>query len=80
MIKIDDMKTYYCRRIGKQVIAERMHDLTGRIFVQCKYDDDSKKNSCLYSDSSFYWDNVSPKRCLVRLAVQREEKKKSIVS
>jgi len=72
---MDDLKTYYCRRIRSQVVAEKMDYLTGRVVVQCKYDNDKQRNSCLYFSSS-YPDNLYPRRCLVKLAMTREEKRK----
>ncbi|MCX6746513.1 MAG: hypothetical protein NTU63_00055 [Candidatus Pacearchaeota archaeon] len=69
--------TYYCRRIKSQVVADKIEDLTGRIFVQCKYDENNKKNSCLYFNSS-YPDNLYPRRCLVKLTIQKETRKRLV--
>jgi len=70
----DEMKTYYCRRINRHILSERMEDLTERIIVHCKYDDDNQKNSCIYSDYSRFaaFAHMNKKRCLVKLAIQRD--------
>ena len=61
----DDIQTKYCKRIGKNVYAESMGDLTGRVLVFCEY----------YNSGPCIKDSTN-KKCLVRLAVKREEKSK----
>jgi hypothetical protein len=70
----DELKTYYCERIKKNVFAEGMDDLTRRIIVQCKYDNNKQGNSCIYFDYMCFI-GFPPKRCLVKLTVQRDIKK-----
>jgi hypothetical protein len=72
---MDDMKTYYCRRIEKDVVAERIESLTGDVIVQCRYDNDKQGSSCTYFNDMFFIDVPLRKRCLVKLAMQREIKK-----
>ena len=73
---MDDMKTYYCRRMGKEVVAERVESLVGNVIVQCKYDEDKPGNSCIYLKCLGLVGLVS-RRCLVKLAMQREIKKEN---
>jgi hypothetical protein len=58
----DEIKTYYCKKVKRQIAAERI-DESGLIMVCCKYYNSNpiKKYSCDIKG-----------RCLVKLAVQRE--------
>lgn len=62
----DDMPTKYCKRIKKDVYAESMDDLTRRVFLICKY----------YNSGPCILNPDKTQKCLVKLAVQREEKKR----
>jgi hypothetical protein len=59
----DDMPTKYCRRIEREVYAEMADDITSRVFLICKY----------YNSKVCIKDSTN-RRCLVKLAVQRDEK------
>ena len=69
----DEMKTYYCERIKSYVHGEKMEDIAGRIIVHCKFYADymhaNNRNTC-------FLDTSNHKRCLVKLAVQKEAKVK----
>jgi len=69
---MDDMRTYYCQRIKKNVAAESMNDLTGRVFAVCKYYTEgisgSSRFPCIKDSTN--------RKCLVKLAVQKEIKVK----
>ena len=72
----EEIPTYYCRKIKSQVMAEKPYDITGRIFVQCKYFSYGLDNLC-------FKDFPETKKCLIiKLAVQREtrEKKAKLVN
>jgi hypothetical protein len=62
----DEIPTKYCRRIQSQVYAEKAEDITGRVFIICKY----------YNSGPCIKDSTS-RKCLVKLAVQREAREKS---
>ena len=57
----------YCRRISKYVYADAMND-SGRVFIICKH----------YNSVSCILNPNKDKSCLVKFAVQREEKSKLI--
>ena len=59
----DDMPTKYCKRIQKDVYADTIED-SGRVFIICKY---YNSGPCIFNPNK-------TKKCLVKLAVQREEK------
>ena len=63
----EEIPTKYCRRIQSQVYAEKADDITGGVFIICKY----------YNSGPCIKDSTN-KKCLVKLAVQREEKSKLI--
>jgi len=69
---MDDMKTYYCERIKKDVAAESMEDLTGRAFVVCKYYADGLSGNSRFPCIK----NSTNRKCLVKLTVQKETKVK----
>jgi len=60
----EDMPTKYCKRIQKDVYAEM--DDPGRVFIICKY----------YNSGPCILNPNKDKKCLVKLAVQREEKRR----
>ena len=62
------MSEYLCKRIQSQVEAEKAYDLTGKIFVGCKYYT-GDRNPCNKDFPRF-------KKCLVVKLVQKEEKNK----
>ncbi len=65
----EEINTYYCRRIKSEVYGEKMEDISRRIIVHCKFYTDytnaNNKLTCLL-------DMLNKKKCLVKLAVQRE--------
>jgi len=66
----DEIKIYYCRRIKKEVVAESMNDFTGRVFVVCKYYNDSIPENIRFPCIK----DSKNKKCLVKLIVQKEIK------
>ncbi len=69
----EDTPPYYCRRIKSNVMAEPIDDVTGRIVVGCQHYTGTNKYPCIKDSPRF-------KKCLVKLAVQRETKEKGRVS
>lgn len=68
----DEIPVHYCRRLQSLVIAEPINDVSGGVFVGCKY----------YSGWDFGMNKYpcfkhlpNNKRCLVKLAVIKEESK-----
>jgi len=70
----DEMPTKYCKRIKSQVHAEKSEDITGKVYVQCKHYTGEGRNPCNHEIGVKPFPNF--KKCLVKLAVQREEKSK----
>lgn len=66
---LEEINTYYCRRIKSEVYGEKMEDISGRIIVHCKFYTDytnaNNKHTCLLDMSNH-------RKCLVKLAVRRE--------
>jgi hypothetical protein len=71
----EEIPTHYCRRIQSQVRTEKSYDITGRIIISCQHythlDSGSNRNPCIKDSPRF-------KKCLVKLAVQKEEKSKLV--
>ena len=67
----EEMPTKYCRRLSKHVYADTMED-SGRVFIVCKYYTSSIDSMCILNPAN------KNKKCLVRLAVQREEKSRLV--
>jgi len=69
----EEVPTKYCRRIQSQVMAEKSYDITRRVIVSCQYythlDSGTNKSPCIKDSPKF-------RKCLVKLAVQRETKVK----
>jgi hypothetical protein len=70
----EEIPSYYCIRIKSQVMAESMNNISSRIAVGCQYytnwDGRTNKYPCNRDYPKF-------RKCLVRLAVQKETKEKS---
>ncbi len=71
---------YYCKRIQRSVMVEESGDITGRFYTNCKYDNNKPGKCCFYSSPSEIADFLFPKglplrRCVVKLAKQREIKR-----
>jgi hypothetical protein len=67
---LEEIKTYYCRRIRSEVCGEKMEDISQRIIVHCKfynYMNENSKLPCLL-------DTLNHKKCLVKLAIRKEAK------
>lgn len=72
----EKMPEYYCKRLKSNVVAERTEDIAKKIVVACPHYtffytqfNGESKNPCNKDSPKF-------KKCLVKLAVQREEKSK----
>ena len=68
---IEEIKTYYCKRTRNCVYGEKLENISGRIIVHCKFYTDyniqARKLPCFLNESK-------KRKCLVRLAVQKDNK------
>ena len=65
---IDEIPMRYCKRIRGSVCVEESPILTEKVYVQCKFYNPNP-NQCVV-------DFVKNKKCLVRLAAEREERER----
>jgi len=64
----DEIPTRYCKRVKGNVYVESAEDVTGKLYVQCKFYDPNPNQCVAYP--------LINKKCLLQLAIQREEREK----